>query len=79
MMGTWLPETCREEKFSLQPADQTPTIQSDKYQCRIDTVPSPDDGHMVARNMYKREITILSRILHQFGIICKIIHYINMK
>jgi len=26
-------------------------IQSDKYQCRIDTVISPDDGHMVARNM----------------------------
>ena len=24
--------------FSIQPADQTPPIQSDKYQCRIDTV-----------------------------------------
>jgi len=23
--------------FSLQPADQTPPTQSDKYQCRIDT------------------------------------------
>jgi len=28
-----------------------PTIQSEKYQCRIDTVSSPDDGHIVARNM----------------------------
>jgi len=37
--------------ISLQPADQTPPIQSDKYQCRIDTVIFPDDGHMVARNM----------------------------
>ena len=37
--------------LKLQPADQTPPIQSDKYQCRIDTVISPDDGHMVARNM----------------------------
>ena len=36
---------------SLQRADQTPPIQSDKYQCRIDTVISPDDGRMVARNM----------------------------
>jgi hypothetical protein len=27
------------------------TIQSEKYQCRIDTVSSPDDGHIVARNM----------------------------
>jgi hypothetical protein len=26
-------------------------IQSYKYQCRLDTVISPDDGHMVARNM----------------------------
>jgi len=24
---------------------------SEKYQCRIDTVSSPDDGHIVARNM----------------------------
>jgi len=25
--------------------------QSDKYQCRIDILSSPDDGHIVARNM----------------------------
>ena len=36
---------------SLQPADWTPPIKSDKYQCCIGTVISPDDGHMVARNM----------------------------
>jgi hypothetical protein len=30
---------------------QMPPIQSDNYQCRIDTVLFPDDGHMVARNM----------------------------
>ena len=35
----------------LQPADQTPPIQSDKYQCCKDTVISTEDGHMVARNM----------------------------
>ena len=27
------------------------SIQSDKYQCRIDTVSSPDDGHIDVRNM----------------------------
>ena len=27
--------------------------------CRIDTVISPDDGHIVARNMYRKEINIL--------------------
>jgi len=34
-------------------AEQTgqPPIHSGKYQCHIDTVSSPDDGHIVARNM----------------------------
>ena len=32
-------------------AEQTATIQSEKYQCRTDTVSSLDDGHIVARNM----------------------------
>ena len=48
---------------SSQPADQTttklrshiptsrPDSHSKKYQCRIDTVSSPDDGHSVVRNM----------------------------
>jgi len=31
--------------------DQQPPIQSEKYQCRIDTVISSDEGHIVARNM----------------------------
>jgi len=26
-------------------------IQSEKYRCRIDTVISPDEGHIVTRNM----------------------------
>jgi len=28
-----------------------PPIQSEKYQCHIDTVSSADDGHITARNM----------------------------
>ena len=31
-----------------------PPIQSEKYQCRKDTVSSPDDGHMVARNCVQK-------------------------
>jgi len=27
------------------------SVQNNKYQCRINTVVSPDDGHIVARNM----------------------------
>ena len=33
--------------------DSHPAIQSEKYQCRIDTVSSPDDGHTVARIMLR--------------------------
>jgi len=31
-----------------------------------------DDGHIVARNMYRKEINILRKIVHQVGFICKI-------
>jgi len=63
----------------LQPADQTPPIQSDKYQCGIDTVISPDDGHMIARNTYRREINILIRIVHLVGFICKNVQGCTIK
>ena len=41
--------------------------------CRIDTVISPDDGHIVARNMWRKEINILRKTAHQVGFIYKII------
>jgi len=41
--------------------------------CRTDAVISPDDGHTVAQNMYRKEINILRKIMHQFGFIYKII------
>ena len=40
--------------------------------CRINTVVSPDDGHIVSRNMYRKEINILRKIMHQVGFIYKI-------
>jgi hypothetical protein len=39
--------------------------------CRINTVVSPDDGHIVARNMYRKEISILRKLVHQVGFIYK--------
>jgi len=30
-----------------------PLIQNEKYQCRKDTVSSPDDGHIFSRNMQR--------------------------
>ena len=37
--------------------------------CRIDTVISPDDGHIVTQNMNRKEIYILRKIVHQVGFI----------
>jgi len=39
--------------------------------CRINTVVSPDDGHIVARNL-SRLIKLLRKIVHQVGFIYKI-------
>ena len=39
--------------------------------CRINIVVSPDDGHIVARNMQRKEINILRNIVHQVGFIYK--------
>jgi len=35
-------------------------------------VVSPDDRHIVARNMYRKEINILRKTLHQVGFIYKV-------
>jgi hypothetical protein len=37
------------------------------------TVISPNDGHIVARNMYGKAINILKEIVHQVGSVYKII------
>jgi len=42
-----------------------------RTKCRINTVVSPDDGHVVAPNMYRKEINILRKIVHQVGFIYK--------
>ena len=40
---------------------------------RINTVISPDDGHIVARNMYRKEINILRKTVQNVGFIYRII------
>jgi hypothetical protein len=40
---------------------------------RIDTVISADDGHTVGRKIYRKEINILRKFVHQVGFIYKII------
>jgi len=39
--------------------------------CCIKTVVSPDDGHIVSRNTYRKEINILKKIMHQVDLIYK--------
>jgi len=39
--------------------------------CRIGTVFSPDDAHIVARNMQRKTINILRKFVHQVGSIYK--------
>jgi hypothetical protein len=47
--------------------------------CRIDTVISNDDGHILARNMYRIEINVKEGIVHQVGFIYKIIQGCTVK
>ena len=37
----------------------------------LSIVVSPDDGHIVAGNMYRKEINTLRKIVHQVGFIYK--------
>jgi len=47
--------------------------------CRINIVISPDDGHIVARNIYRKEINILRKIVHEVRFIYKIIQGCTVK
>jgi hypothetical protein len=47
--------------------------------CCIDTVISPDDGHIVVQNMHKKEINILRKIVHQVGFIYKTVICVKKK
>ena len=40
-------------------------------ECRTDTVISPDDGRIVARNVYRKEMNMLRKIVRQVGFIYK--------
>jgi hypothetical protein len=38
---------------------------------KLNTVVSPDDGHIVTRNMQRKEMNILRKIVQQVGFIYK--------
>ena len=45
----------------------------DRLVCRIDTINSPDDGHMAARNMWRIEINI-----HENELCVKLVIYTDV-
>jgi hypothetical protein len=40
--------------------------------CRIDTIISPDYGHIVARNMYRKEINILRKLCTKLALFTRL-------
>jgi G:T-mismatch repair DNA endonuclease (very short patch repair protein) len=46
---------------------------------RINTDVSPDDGHIIARNIHRKEINKLRKILHQVGFMYKIVQGCTVK
>jgi hypothetical protein len=60
--------TCLEASFGMARKSRIPPCVPDSHpyrvtntRCRIGTVISPDDGHTVAQNMYRKAINILRR------------------
>ena len=43
----------------------------------LDKIVSADDGHIVVRNMYRKEINILRQIVHRIGFIYKILLFFS--
>jgi hypothetical protein len=59
----WLSSMQGGMKPPCRPDSHPHRVTNTKF--RIDTVISPDDGHRVARNMQRKEINILRKIVHQ--------------
>jgi hypothetical protein len=53
--------------WGSKPAHQTVIYRVTYTRFRIDTINSPDDGHMAARNMYRIEINSWKRTVRQVG------------
>jgi 2-phospho-L-lactate guanylyltransferase (CobY/MobA/RfbA family) len=46
--------------------------------CRVNTVVSPDEGQIVARNMLRKEINVLRKFVHQVDFIYKLSVTVNV-
>jgi len=66
-----------ETAVSFQPDGRPYRVTCTRY--RIDTVNSPDDGHMVVRNTYRIEINIHEKFVRQVGLFTKVRNYVYGK
>jgi hypothetical protein len=62
------------EPVSSKPAHQKVIYTVTCTRCRIDTINSPDDGHMAARNMQRIEINI-----HEKELCVKLVIYKDLR
>ena len=70
--GQYLPTGCLTTMFlGIEPCkiNTVMLILGTSTKCCIDTGVSPLYGHIVTRNMYRKEIHILRKIVHQVGFI----------
>ena len=63
----------RDESFIQPCIPDSNLYRVTNIRCRIGTVFSPGDGHVVARNMQRKEINVLRKFVHQVGSIYKIL------
>jgi len=54
--------------------DSHPYRVTTSTKCRINMVVSLDDWHIVTRNLWRKEINILRKIVHQVGSIYKFVY-----
>jgi len=64
LCDTWYLLFCMDDWYAGCIPDNHPHRVTNT-KCRIDTVISLNDGHIVARNMWRKEINILRKIMHQ--------------
>ena len=62
---------CLGDCLVCQLTDQTVIHTVTITKCHIDTVISPDDGHIFAQNMQRKEINVLRKTAHQVEYIYK--------
>jgi len=70
LCDTWYLSLCVDDCVVGIPVSQPHRVTNTK--CRINTVISPDDGHIVARNMQRKEINILRKLCTKLALFTRL-------